>query len=250
LARIMPLDYKLAFAWCQNSNGLWDAAGARKVLIPLVAADPDDRVSRVALATNFSLAGLFDDAEATLRPLPDSDPDACALRARMALDRGEIDRAERLAQSGPADHPRLNALRGRLALHHGNASEAAAFFQASLRQEPENRDAIHGLGVALEKLGDPQAKVFLKMTARRDELKQIIVTCGTKTAVDAKVLPRLAELCESLGRSDQARMWYQIALDVNPNDYQSQEALARLQRADAHTDANVDSQPHDSQSGR
>jgi len=52
-------------------------------------------------------------------------------------------------------------------------------FRAALRQEPDDRDAIHGLGVALQSLGDPEAKEFLRLVSRHDELKQTILDSVT-----------------------------------------------------------------------
>ncbi len=51
----MPLDYVLAFAWCQNDCEIWDPIESIRILSSVVANDPGDRVSRLALATNYRL---------------------------------------------------------------------------------------------------------------------------------------------------------------------------------------------------
>jgi tetratricopeptide (TPR) repeat protein len=228
LVRLMPLDYTLAFAWCQNYCDLWDVPGARKVLIPMVAADPTDRISRLALATTYALAGRLDEAEDALRPLPDSDPDARALRVQVAVDRGDLEAAEVLVREGPADHARLNDFRGRLALQANDPRRAAAYFRTALRRDPQDRDASYGLGVALRHLGDPQAQDFLRMASLHDQLKRTIKESVTTIETDRKLFDKLGEICESLGRGLEARVWYQVALGRDPLDTQAHQALARL----------------------
>lgn len=228
LARLMPLDYILAFAWSQNSCGLWDVPGARKILTDFLAEDPTDRTSRLALAINYVLTKRRDEAEATLRPLPDSDPDAHVVRAELAVELGDVEIADPLLRNGPADHPRLNTLRGRLALQVNDPKLAASWFRAALRAAPNDRDAIHGLGAALQRLGDPQAKEYLQLASRHDQLKRLIVQCSTTPRIDLKVFAQLGDLCESLGRLDQARVWYQVALAWDPLDSQAHKGLARL----------------------
>jgi len=234
LARLMTFDYVLAFAWGQNDCEIWDPNEAIRILSPIVANDPDDRLSRLALATNYRLTNLVDqvdEAEATLRPLPDSDPDARVIRVQIAIDRGRFDAAEKLAREGPADHARLNSLRGRLALQAGDSRQAVAYFRAALRQDPRDRDVIHGLGAVLQRLGDSEARKFLQIAADHDRMKRIIVECGNSRKIDLKVFFQLGQICESLGRPEQARVWYQVAIGWDPLDAQAQEGLARLDRA-------------------
>jgi len=231
LARLMPMDYTLAFAWCQNFCWLWDVEGARKALIQFVAADPTDRWSRLALATSSELTGHLDEAETTLRPLPNSDPDARALRVQIAIDRGEIEAAEALARDGPADHMGLNILRGRLALPRNDLREAAEYFRAARRQDPEDRDATQGLGVALQSLGDPQSRELLQFAARYDRLKRTIKDSVVTIQTDQKIFYKLGEICESLARRDEARVWYQLAIGRDPLDTQAHQGLARLNQA-------------------
>jgi tetratricopeptide (TPR) repeat protein len=228
LVRLMPLDYTLAFAWCQNYCDLWDVPGARKVLIPFVAADPTDRTSRLALATSYALAGRLAEAEDALRPLADSDPDARALRVQLAVDRGDLEAAETLVRDGPADHARLNYFRGRLALQGNDPRRAAAYFHTALRQDPEDRDASYGLGVALRNLGDPQARDFLRIASLHDQLKRTIKDSVTTIETDPKLFDKLGEICESLGHGLEARVWYQLAVGRDPVDTQAHQALARL----------------------
>jgi tetratricopeptide (TPR) repeat protein len=227
-AQIMTFDYVMAFAWGQNDCDIWDPNEAIAALVDIVSNDPGDRFSRLALATNYRLINQFEQAEATLEPLPKSDPDARAIRVEIAIDRVDFDAANRLVQDGPADHARLNSLRGRLAMQAGDTRAASVFFRAALSQDPRDRDAIHGLGVALQRIGDPQAKEYLLVAARYDQLKREIVRCGNSQKIELEVFARLGEICELIGRPDQARVWYQVAIGEDPLDARAQQALKRL----------------------
>ena len=231
LAQRISLDYVLAFAWCQNYCRVWDPDEACRVLGGFVAFDPDDRVSRLALATNFRLAHRLDQAEAAVSPLPNSDPDARALRVELAIDNGEIDAALALARDGPADHSRLNAIRGRLALTTKDAASAAGYFRAALRDDPEDHESIRGLGLALRLLGDPQAREFTDAAQHYDEFRRAIQRSTTTLHTDPKLFYKLGEHCESVRRTVEARTWYELAIKRDPFDAQAQQALDRLDNA-------------------
>jgi tetratricopeptide (TPR) repeat protein len=235
LNRLMPLDYTLAFAWSQNDCGLWDVPGARKVLIRFLDVDPKDRDSRLALATAYAMTGDLDRSTSVLEPLPNSDPDARALRVQLAVDRGDLDAAETLIRDGPADHPRINLFRGRLALHENDPRRAAAAFEAALHRDPTDRDAIDGLGAALRSLGDPRFKKFLQAAASHDRLKRTIKESITTLHTDRKLFYKLGDICEAMDLREQARVWYRLAIERDPLDSQAQQALARLDPAGSST---------------
>jgi tetratricopeptide (TPR) repeat protein len=228
LNRLIQLDYTLAFAWCQNYCWLWDVQGARKALLQFVAEDPSDRWSRLALATGYALEGHLDTALTVLAPLSNSDPDARSLRAQIALDRGEIELAEELARDVPADHPGLNVFNGRLALQQRELQKAADHFRAALAQQPNNRDAAHGLGVALKGLGDPHSQDYLQFAVRYDLLKRTIKESIVTIGTDQKIFYKLGDICESLNRREEALVWYRLAIARDPLDIQAQQALTRL----------------------
>jgi tetratricopeptide (TPR) repeat protein len=223
----VPLSYIMAFAWCQNYCELWDPNEAIPILSHFIAADPANRDSRLALASCYEATNRIDEALAVLSPLPDSDPDARALRIQLAIDRGEIDTARKLERDGPSDHLRRNVLRGQLAVP-SDAALAADYYRAALRRDPEDRDAIHGLGVALRKLGSPQAEKYLDLAARHDELRRTIQKSVSAIETDPKLFFRLGEICKSVDRLVEARVWYHLAIARDPLDTQAQQALGRL----------------------
>ena len=227
----MNLDVVLAFAWCQNYCGLWDPKEAYDVLRELVAEDPDDRWSRLALATCCRLTNQREEAEKVLGWLPDEDADARAIRIKLAIEQGAIASAEELAREGPNDNPRLTLMRGELALRGNNPRQAAEYFRAVLQSQPEDRDALQGLGVALRKLGDSGGDRYLQFAARQDKLRRTInEVSDTTIETDPKLFFKLGEMCESLNRLEEAKTWFQLAISQDPLDAQAHQALARLKK--------------------
>jgi tetratricopeptide (TPR) repeat protein len=133
------LTYDQLVHWGKTRNGIWSPAKDCEALERIVAADPGDRRSRLALADGFRQMSELDAAAAALAPLPESDPEALARRAMIAVDRGEPDRARRLLERGPADDPGLARLRGQLALKRGDARAVAEAFRIARAAEPGDR---------------------------------------------------------------------------------------------------------------
>src|SRR5262249_33656161 len=85
-----------------------------------IDADPDDRYSRLALAT-LLLAQPGQEARVAevLGPLPQDDPDVLALRIEQALSLGRVDQASAMIDRAPPDDARFARFRGRVALRRG-----------------------------------------------------------------------------------------------------------------------------------
>jgi predicted Zn-dependent protease len=228
LAKLMDLGQVLAFAWCQSYCDIWDPKSPRPTLNGFVTEDPEDRPSRLALAWSYYFTHDFAMAESVLRPLLESDPDALEIRARSAIDLGEIPTAEKLVREGPADHAGLNALRGQLALHAHDPREAASRYRAALAQDPENRDALRGLGLALRTLGEGDADRYYRLAGLHDRLKRTIQDSVSTIRTDPKLFFKLGELCAALHRNTEARAWYRLAIERDPLDMEAQQALTRL----------------------
>jgi tetratricopeptide (TPR) repeat protein len=233
LALRTPPDHVIAFAWCQSFCGIWDPSAPRGPLSEAIAFDPDDRWSRLALASSFVLTTELDQAEAILRPLPDSDPDARAMRAEIAISRGNVEQAQALVEGGPSDHVRLNVIRGQLqAGYHKNARQAAKFFGDAVQKDSDDRDAIHGLGYALERLGNPSGKEYIRIASLHDALARKIKESVATINTNSKIFDELGEICEGLKRYAEARIWYQLAIRRDPTDALAQKALVRINDAD------------------
>jgi tetratricopeptide (TPR) repeat protein len=187
-------------------------------------------VVTAGLAESLEQLCRLDDAEAVLGLLPQGDADARTLRARLAVDRGDVAAAETLAGAGPAGHPGLAQLRGWLALHHGDSAAAARHFHAALAAEPGHRGALYGLGLALQLADGPAAaRPFLTAAREHDVLNERLERAARDgRRDDREVLLGLGAACEAVGRLPQARAWYRLVIARDPLDTEARHALFRL----------------------
>ena len=146
LARVTPLTFENAYHWCLTRNVVWEPHEHAGHLRKFVEADPTDRWSRLALAESLRQIGRLGESTELLKILPEADPDARAVRARIALDRGEDRLAGSLLDGEPIDHLDLALLRGRLVLARHDAASAVKHFRAAYDADPDHRDAVFGLG--------------------------------------------------------------------------------------------------------
>src|SRR5262249_29243344 len=129
LAELEPLGYDDVFLWMNSFENLWVNVTIESHLERFLAADRDDRLSRLALAAVRVRYNQLDEGESLLWILPESDPDARVLRARIALGRMRLDEAQTLLEGGPREHIGLALLRGQFAVRTKNPKSAAASFR-------------------------------------------------------------------------------------------------------------------------
>ena len=91
------LDFQYVLHWTKTRNTVWNPNGDLPALEKFVAADPEDRRSRLALVEAFRRLDRLGDAERALAPMPPSDPGARTKRVLLAIDRGDLAAAESLA---------------------------------------------------------------------------------------------------------------------------------------------------------
>jgi Flp pilus assembly protein TadD len=230
LSKLIDRGFQELFNWGLLRNDSWEPAEAARDLGECVAADPDDRWSRLALAEDERRLSLLDKAEATLAPLPADDPEAIAGRARIALDRGDAEAAGRLLAAGPPGDPALARLRGRLALARRDAAAAERQFRLALTVQPDNREAVSGLIAALKLRGDTRAIEPLRdILARLDRIQALIQRAGAPKERSDRELPiLLGDACAALHRVEEARGWYKLAIARDPLDARAQRALFHL----------------------
>jgi tetratricopeptide (TPR) repeat protein len=217
LARHPPLD-------------LEDLAG---VLGQVVKEDPGDRMSRLALAETLRRLGRLDDGDSVLAAFGPTDGEARTARARIALDRGDSMAAEALvnADFGGEDDAAAAELRGRLALGRGDAAGAGRHFRAALLGAPEDRDAHFGLSQALRLTGEVEAaRPHAEIARAQDRLEWLVQSARTPNhRNDPAALQAIAAACLALGRRDEARAWYRLALGHAPEDAGLRKAVSELE---------------------
>jgi tetratricopeptide (TPR) repeat protein len=234
LSRCSELTFDNAFHWCLLRSAHWEPPSAIPGLERFVAADPEDRWSRLALAENYRRCGLTGEAEAVVAPLAADDPEALGIRVLLLFDRRQHEEAERLLNSAPPDLPSLARLRGQVALSHRDAAAAVHHFRLAEQDEPDNRETVFGLINALTLLGDEQAAAPLRLKARQiDDLNSLVDRASSPNAQEnLELLRSLGAACTALGQIRAARAWYKLVLAAEPLDPQAQQALFRLQGRD------------------
>ncbi len=235
LLRLEALDFPYILHWTKTRNTVWNPRGDLPALERYVAADPDDRWSRLSLAEAMRRLDRLGEARRILAPLPDSDPDARAARVLLAMDQGALDAAGKLLDEGPADHPGLARLRGQLALRRHDGEAAVRAFRFAADADSTDRLAIHGLGTALSMLGrTDEARLYLESARRHDKLWALVSRAATTEGEKDPAMPReLGLACAAIGREMEARAWLRLAVRRDPGDSEAQEALYRLEHRTA-----------------
>ncbi|MEO6810901.1 MAG: tetratricopeptide repeat protein [Isosphaeraceae bacterium] len=230
LSRLTPLTYQDAFLWGLTRTTDWQIEEIIATLRRFVAADPNDRASRLALAENLVRLGNVDEFNRVVAPLPADDPNVLALRVELALNKGNLTTAETFLKQGPTDDPGLARYRGDLALRQRDWSSAARNFRIALNANPDDRKALFGLGSALRGQGKPdEGEPVLNRARDLERLETLLKQASTSRAhTDPKLPIAIGAAYETLGRHPQAVTWYQLALKHDPFQPEAQRALHRL----------------------
>jgi len=232
LSRSELMDFSYLYSWTLGQREGLDPAEQAKMLEDAAEADPQDLASRLALAESLRKLGRLDQADTVLKSLSPTDPDVRAITAHVALDQGDVASAEALLILGPKehDHSCLAQLRGHLALLREDGPAAVKHFQVVLQAAPDSRDAQAGLGQALRLLDQPEAAApYLKAAHNRDRLEWLVR--GARPPArrsNPTVHQEIGAACLAVGRRDQARAWYQLALSQDPTNTQLQSLVSQI----------------------
>jgi tetratricopeptide (TPR) repeat protein len=233
LAALTTLSHHDLFTWALTHFTQWNPDIVAD-LDGFIHADPEDRYSRLALVELLlDQPGVESYVTRILEPLPDSDPDALAMRINLAFELGRFDEAERLLATAPIDHPRVARIRGEMALRRRDLDGAIKHFRAALSAEPYDRVSPMQLAQALRLKGDiGTAEAYVERVRRLNRVYNLIVRVRSpKRANQPPDLAELAKACEEAGLIDEARGWYGLAIDANPVDSSAQQGLRRLVRS-------------------
>src|SRR5262249_24839485 len=112
----------------------------------------------------------------------------------------------------------------------GRGPDAVRHYRAALAVEPEDREALFSLGLALRLVGEPDsARAYLQAARDQDRLELLIQNArppGRRD--DPKGLRGGGAACRCLRRLLEARGWYRLALARDPLDADLQKALFHL----------------------
>jgi tetratricopeptide (TPR) repeat protein len=230
LARHTRLTHHDLFTWALTHFTHWNPDIVQD-LDSFIAADPDDRYSRLAVVELLLERPEVEDyIRRILAPLPDNDADALALRINVAFNLGKFDEAETLLAGAPAGHPRISRLRGEMALRHHDLNAAIKHFRTALSAEPYDRVSPMQLAQALKLKGDTAgAEVYLDRVSRLNRLYNLIIRIRSPGRENQVAdLAELGKACEDAGLAEEARGWYTLAISIEPLNEAAQRALYRL----------------------
>jgi tetratricopeptide (TPR) repeat protein len=230
LAKLTQLTHHDLFTWALTHFTHWNPDIVAD-LDGFIMADPEDRYSRLAVVELLLERPEVESyIKRILEPLPNSDPDALALRIDLASNLGRIDEVEGLLASAPMNHPRLSRIRGQIALRRHDLDTAIQQFRQALSAEPYDRVSPMQLAQALQLKGDKTAAdAYLDRVKRLNRLYNLIMRVRSpKQGNQTSDLAELGDACEEAGLSAEAKCWYTLAIAVNPLDSGAQRALYRL----------------------
>ncbi|MGP0068902.1 MAG: tetratricopeptide repeat protein [Isosphaeraceae bacterium] len=230
LSGMTPLNHHDLFVWCLTHFIVWGPDSAEN-LQAFIQADPDDRYSRLALATLLiSQPGQEAKVEDLLKSMPRDAPEALAMRVELKLNHGQTDEAMAMLSESGENTPHLARLRGRMALQRGDFEAASRHFRSALSDEPYDRVSISELGKALLLKGDREAaESYLTRARQLDEVYRLVNRVSKSDQPNQALdLNQLGKACEGAGLLDEAKGWYQLAIGLNPLDADAQRALHRL----------------------
>jgi tetratricopeptide (TPR) repeat protein len=227
------LDLESAIYWCQSSRMIGDPKVSLADLGRFVRADGGDRASRLALAQVARHLGQAATAEEALAPLAADDAAARAIRAELALDRGDPDAAERFLGDPAGETPETARVRGPLRLAQGRLPEAIAALRRALAGAPDDHEIVRALATALRAAGDPEADAMGDRAERMDRrnvlVQRLLLDGAAGRPPDPAALAELGATCRALGDLDRARTWYRLAVGRDPTRPDLQRALFALE---------------------
>ena len=233
LEHLGALDQTHLLHWCRVRHDRWSARADLDALRRYVAADPDDRHSRLSLADALVRIARYDDAETVLKACDPADVDALVVRVHIAEARDDLPTLDRLLAEVPVEHAELARVRGRLALHRGDPSAALEQFQIARKLDPFDRAASSGLATALTMLDRAVEAQPMKEEVRRfDQLGALIAKVSASSGqVDSTLARELGIAFEELGRIAEARAWLKQAIASDPLNREAHKALFRVEQA-------------------
>jgi tetratricopeptide (TPR) repeat protein len=235
LLRLRPLTLKDSVLLVTGGES-WGFPPERiEKLRAVVASDPDDVESRIALARLYQRIEQYDESVALLERLqtPSTlDGRACAILAEARMSQGdwqgaraELDRAP----SGGRPDPWLLLSRGRWHEEAGDLEPAVQLFAAVLEIDPMDVDANYHMGSVLDRLAKKQEADHYYYRAQQieDVIQRAMLLLITNEPNDLiGGLKRVGDTLADLEEWLPAALAYERVLDVDPNHADSRQKAA------------------------
>lgn len=217
-----------------------DAAGADAAWDRALELDPRNGDALRQIADGAVRRGDLETAEARYRDAIDVDPDAVSVVERLVetlLAKDDLEGAGDLLSAFVAGRPRsvegwcrLGAVR----LREGRAEAAARAYRRALEVDPSARDAVDGLAVAVRAeegvvpppIAPSRLLVDRREASRAAERIDAAASDGDLASWAGAVHFWAATALARIGESSRAVMAWQRAIELDPADGDSREALA------------------------
>lgn len=182
-------------------------------------------------------------AESRYREALDADPESLVILDSLVetlLAKADTRAAEDLLQDYLDDHPRATegwCLLGRTRLVAGDAVAARDAFERAIEVEPTSRDATQGMAEAIQNIGRAEPlpvslELVHRLRDRRDAahpVRPLEALDGVGPAPWAATVNYWAAVAHArLGDGTRAAIAWRRAIELDPDDHHSREALATL----------------------
>lgn len=216
-------------------------AAAERAWLHALDLDPREAAAHRHLGDAAARQGDMAEAERQYRAALEIDPDAVSVVDRLVeilVDRGDLTGAIDVLSAFVAGRPEVAegwCLLGRVRLLAGKPEGARRAFQRAIDVDPTSRDAVNGMGEAIRAQGS-QDPVDLDLTRRlRDRRESTLADRRLEESQDGD-LARWAATVDywaavahaRLGDPTRAAMRWRGAIELDPDDADSREALALL----------------------
>jgi tetratricopeptide (TPR) repeat protein len=221
-------------AWVHDRQGNLTAAVAdcRRAL----AADPDNRNTRVRLARALLQAGQARKAEPLFAGLYDQSPDDPQAGVGLALCRRQLGRTAQarqllahLTERFPETFEVLLE-RGRLALETGQDADAETWLRRAVALAPDDYRALYSLSQCLNRRGPPAEARALRERVRRLQADMARMSRLTdrlqRRPADPDLRRQIGDLFLRIGEDREGLFWLQSALRADPRHVPTHLALA------------------------
>lgn len=197
-------------------------------------ADPEDPEIRPPLARYYLGRGEIDRALELLEPWLEAHPQDAAARVEWLaclLESGDFETPRPWLTADPGAlgaFGRYWVLRGDHYFRLGEWERAIDCFEQAARLDQRDSEPRYRLGTALRAAGRAEeAAQALEWVQKANQLKALIQQVRD-TGTDPSILQRAGHLCLEMGRTREARAWFESARRANPSDPELSRVLERL----------------------
>lgn len=178
--------------------------------------EPWNSEARQALATSSTVPAQ----QQTVFRAPTKTVDELLTEARQLSQQGQAAQARELLEQATAHNPRSAVAHndlGVVAYQLGDLGAAQVAYEQAVKLDPANSNFRKNL-----------ADLYFVAAGQPDDAIHIYLELFRQNPRDIEVLAALGQICQAVGRPDEAKTFYRQALEIEPWNREVREALAGL----------------------